>query len=73
MGQDVYGFAEMASAGWDRKVLREADAGCRMSDVGWRMSDVGCRMSDVGCRMSDGGDAQDGLTVSGRAVAGAAC
>ena len=69
MGRDVYGFAEMASAGWDRKVLREADAGCRMSDVGcrmsdvgwrmsdvgWRMSDVGCRMSDVGCRMSDGG------------------
>ena len=52
MGRDVYGFAEMASAGWDRKVLREADAGCRMSD---------------------GGDAQDGLTVSGRAVAGVAC
>ena len=48
MGRDVYGFAEMASAGWDRKVLREADAGCRMPDVGWRMSDGGCRMSDGG-------------------------
>ena len=54
MGRDVYGFAEMASAGWDRKVLREADAG-------WRMA---------GC---SGGDAQDDLTVSGRAVAGVAC
>ena len=34
MGRDVYGFAEMASAGWDRKVLREADGGWRMADGG---------------------------------------
>ena len=68
---------------------RMSDVGCRMSDGGWRMSDVGWRMADGGWRMADGGwrmadggwrmagcsggDAQDGLTVSGRAVAGVAC